>query len=456
MDVNFETRREFRWVVSLPHHRTSLVEQNKEGDVSMNKGRKFKIATVALLIFTSLLFPGPAAKGFIGHARSIMHLKVMIDGRLIDMDIIKQNDRTLAPVRALSEALGAKVGWIPPWKIDEFGHVWVDKGDDRLHLRIGSDLAELNGWTYQLDVPAQIINDRTYLPIRFTAEAMGAGVEWDGATQTVIITSNGQSSVSTKEVAAGAQYIAQRCYNSLADPYPVFDCKPYVKLAMTPAVFQAVQEVDKARLQLNQVATKQPEVPSKPANPGDVLVLSCPTCVAGLGHVALLVAVQKDANTNETYYYSFAPAGADSAIWPGPGHVDVHPARWGGLISHSTLVRAVQDVNAERREGLGKYQLALAFHHKPWHDFEKAMAYAQSIKAREPNLAYFVATYNCLNFVQQALRAAGKLNVPTHDLDDVLRDPIDLMAAIRMPNVWVASMITQHAMDPTMSLYFIP
>jgi hypothetical protein len=419
----------------------------------MTIGRRFKVAAVALLVLTSLLFPGLRTNGSVGHARSIMHLKVMIDGNYIDMDIIKQNDRTLAPVRALSEALGAKVGWIPPWKIDQFGHVWVDKGEHSLHLRIGSDLAELNGWTYQLDVPAQIINDRTYLPIRFTAEAMGAGVEWDGTTNTVVITSNGESSVSTKAVAAGAQYIAQTCYNSLSDPYPLFDCKPHARLSMTPAVFRAVQEVDKARLRLNQLAASQPEVPSEPANPGDILVLSCPKCVLGLGHVALLVAVQKDKNTSETYYYSFAQAGGDSSIFPRPGFTTVHAKPWDGLISHSSLIKAVQDVNKMDRDGGYEYSLALAFHHRPWHDPWGAIAYGRSIKAREPNITYFVGTYNCLNFVQQALRASGKLILPSNDLDDLAK-PSTLY--LRIPNLWIKTMRDLHGLDPAVSTYNIP
>ena len=40
-----------------------------------------------------------------------------------------------------------------------------------------------------LDVPAEIINDRTYLPLRKIGEALGCEVDWDGDTRTVIIKS---------------------------------------------------------------------------------------------------------------------------------------------------------------------------------------------------------------------------------------------------------------------------
>lgn len=42
------------------------------------------------------------------------------------------------------------------------------------------------------DVPAQIIDGRTMVPIRFVAEALGAEVSWDAATNSVIITTAGQ------------------------------------------------------------------------------------------------------------------------------------------------------------------------------------------------------------------------------------------------------------------------
>ncbi|MCL2838318.1 MAG: copper amine oxidase N-terminal domain-containing protein [Oscillospiraceae bacterium] len=54
---------------------------------------------------------------------------------------------------------------------------------DELTLAIGETIAGM-------DVPAQIINDRTFVPLRFISEFFGATVEWDEDTQTVIITTN--------------------------------------------------------------------------------------------------------------------------------------------------------------------------------------------------------------------------------------------------------------------------
>lgn len=54
-------------------------------------------------------------------------------------------------------------------------------------LRIGSKNMYVNGKLVVLDSVPIIRNDRTLLPIRFVAEALGAQVGWDGATQKVTI-----------------------------------------------------------------------------------------------------------------------------------------------------------------------------------------------------------------------------------------------------------------------------
>lgn len=48
-------------------------------------------------------------------------------------------------------------------------------------MNVNSDVVEL-------DVPAQIIDDRTLVPARAISEALGCNVEWDGNTRTVYIT----------------------------------------------------------------------------------------------------------------------------------------------------------------------------------------------------------------------------------------------------------------------------
>ena len=59
--------------------------------------------------------------------------------------------------------------------------------DNEIVLKIGETTAYVNGEVYELDVPANVIEGRTMVPIRFVSEAIGAVVDWDGETKTVII-----------------------------------------------------------------------------------------------------------------------------------------------------------------------------------------------------------------------------------------------------------------------------
>ena len=93
------------------------------------------------------------------------------------------NERTMLPIRFIAEELGAKVDWE-----QETQTVKVDFEDNIITVVIGQDKAFVNGEEIQLDATAVVENDRTYLPIRFIMENLGADVEWDKDNQQVIIT----------------------------------------------------------------------------------------------------------------------------------------------------------------------------------------------------------------------------------------------------------------------------
>lgn len=108
-----------------------------------------------------------------------------IDGKTVSNDVAPKivNDRTMLPIRFIAEALGAKVDWI-----EESRAVKITAQNIDISLVIGEDFATVNGGKIDLDSPSFIENDRTYLPIRFVSEKLGADVKWDDATQTVNIT----------------------------------------------------------------------------------------------------------------------------------------------------------------------------------------------------------------------------------------------------------------------------
>jgi len=92
-------------------------------------------------------------------------------------------DRTMLPVRFVAEALGAVVGWD-----GATGTVTVTTDTAKLEIRIGATTAKVNGAEVTLDSPAFIEKSRTYLPVRFVAENLGATVGWDGTTSTATLT----------------------------------------------------------------------------------------------------------------------------------------------------------------------------------------------------------------------------------------------------------------------------
>ena len=99
-----------------------------------------------------------------------------------DVDPVLLNDRTMVPLRAIFEALGAKVSWN-----DETQTATGNRNSRVVSVTIGSNKARINGEQVEIDQSAALINDRTMVPLRFVSEAYGATVTWDDATQTVSI-----------------------------------------------------------------------------------------------------------------------------------------------------------------------------------------------------------------------------------------------------------------------------
>ncbi len=127
-------------------------------------------------------------------------VNVVIDGKkqVYDQQPIIQNDRTLVPLRGIFETLGAEIEWDPVNR-----KVTATKGTTEVVVTIGSRQATVNKSIVQLDVAAQIINDRTLVPLRFVSEALGAEVGWDAATRTALITSGDDLDIHFIDVGQG-------------------------------------------------------------------------------------------------------------------------------------------------------------------------------------------------------------------------------------------------------------
>ena len=115
---------------------------------------------------------------------SVGAVSLYVDTDLVQTDVPPTivDGRTMVPMRAIFEALGAEVDWD-----GETRTATGTLGDHTVVIQVGETEALVDGETRTLDVPAQIIQNRTMVPARFISEALGCTVAWDGATQTAAV-----------------------------------------------------------------------------------------------------------------------------------------------------------------------------------------------------------------------------------------------------------------------------
>lgn len=89
-----------------------------------------------------------------------------------------KNNRVMVPFRVISDQLGATVHWSDQ-------EVVLIKGDTRVSLRLGSDIAVVNRETVRLEAVPYVKNDRMMVPLRFVAEVFGCDVRYENRTVTV-------------------------------------------------------------------------------------------------------------------------------------------------------------------------------------------------------------------------------------------------------------------------------
>lgn len=118
-----------------------------------------------------------------GHAFADPPLKVYLFDQLVNMDNpVIVNGNTLVPLRVLFESLGSSVTWDEQNKTAN-----AKKGNTTISIQIGNNEANKNGNSVTLEEPAQIINDKTYVPLRFVAESFGQDVKWDQSNNAIYI-----------------------------------------------------------------------------------------------------------------------------------------------------------------------------------------------------------------------------------------------------------------------------
>lgn len=127
-----------------------------------------------------------AAFAVTGYAEN--KVTILLNGSEVESDAAPfiENNRTMVPARAIFEAMDAQVNW----DADNKTVLMVRNKDDvftSVVLQIGLEYAFVNSESIPLETPAKIVNNRTFVPLRFIIEAFDENITWDETTRTVSI-----------------------------------------------------------------------------------------------------------------------------------------------------------------------------------------------------------------------------------------------------------------------------
>ncbi len=109
---------------------------------------------------------------------------ITVDGVVSAMDVapVIVGDRTFVPLRFISEALLAQVIWEGATK-----NATIIQDSRWIDLWPGDNLMVVDGGRVELDVPPQLISNRTMLPLRAVAQALNLNVQWDPTTRQITL-----------------------------------------------------------------------------------------------------------------------------------------------------------------------------------------------------------------------------------------------------------------------------
>lgn len=150
----------------------------------MMKQRRYAVATAYWVLMVFMISMFAFAQSQLSIILKVDSTSIKINNVRSDMDVAPyiKNDRTLVPIRFVSEGLNTSVYWFP-----ETRQVKIVDGDKIIFLTIDSKEVWTDGRVANMDVPPEIVSGRTFVPLRFISEELGADVEWDGEKREISI-----------------------------------------------------------------------------------------------------------------------------------------------------------------------------------------------------------------------------------------------------------------------------
>ncbi len=122
-----------------------------------------------------------AVYAFVEHKdRIVMQIDnttILANERIINNDVppVIINGRTMVPIRVITETLGGTARWDA-----DTNTAALSIDDKELTMTVGNII---DGF----DTAPVILNNRTYVPVRYVAEAIGAKVMWESGTRQIVI-----------------------------------------------------------------------------------------------------------------------------------------------------------------------------------------------------------------------------------------------------------------------------
>ena len=166
-----------------------------------------KFISMFLAFMLALACAAAPAMPAMASAAATGNIRVFVDGAELYMDVPPKiiNDRTMVPIRAVTEAIGCRVQWVdnaaPSVEIFRPGGVfplmYMFIGDPEVTVNVFRDgsITDFMSTNVIIDSPPVVVDDRTLVPLRFIAETFSFGVQWVDATQAVYLTSPGPGTV---------------------------------------------------------------------------------------------------------------------------------------------------------------------------------------------------------------------------------------------------------------------
>lgn len=139
--------------------------------------KKLLALVLSMVMAASLAAPASAAS----------QISLVLDGSTVtgatEVPPEIKDGRTMIPIRALAEPLGADVGWDQATR-----QVTLERAGVTIVMTVDSTTAYVNGKAVEMDVAPYITNGRTLIPARYVGEFFGQKVDWDGEKRQVVVT----------------------------------------------------------------------------------------------------------------------------------------------------------------------------------------------------------------------------------------------------------------------------